>query len=140
MSPRPPLSKSGRNRPASAPRGGRANTTNLTSRLGVVRQELAKARSDLTGFIEALTHSDVKLRADVLLEDSGEPTALYQAIIDAGQHAVDAVFRTENWEGASKAELRSVLNALPDELREAIPNRQTLLANASRNDRAARAR
>ena len=137
MGPRPPSKplRGLRSGAASAPRAGGYHSS-TPSRAARVREDLKKARSDLVGFVEALVNSSAKLRADVLLDDAGEPTALYQAIINAGQDAVNAMFRGENWEGADKKELTDVLNALPDALRDEIPNKQALLANTSRQARA----
>ena len=94
------------------------------------------AATGATSFVQALTQSSAKLRADVLLNEDNTASSLFAAIIREGQEAVNSVFRNENWEGASKEELASVLKVLPREMREAIPNRHALVAAAEKLSRA----
>lgn len=67
-----------------------------------------------------------RLQAGGLLDEEGKPNALLERAISC--ESTHALFTEENWRGASKQELKTVLNALPDAVREQIPNRHQLLA------------
>ena len=81
-----------------------------------------------------LLNADGKqLQADALLDKNGAPSELLKRAIDAGK--VPALFTLENWEGADKDDLQSVLRALPESTRQQILNRQQLLATLGRGER-----
>ena len=74
----------------------------------------------------------------LLVTEEAQPTALLQHILNAGQAGVNCLFQCEQWQEVAKNELSKILNAVPDAMREAIPNRHALQASVSRQGRVER--
>ena len=77
------------------------------------------------------------VRSELLLTKEGEASPLLLNIAKTRQ--LPALFTTENWDGASAAEIRAVYNAVPEEWRGQVKNLQTLTLDASRQQRQERA-
>ena len=65
------------------------------------------------------------LRSKELLNEAGEPSDMLNLIIERGE--VRTLFTSDNWDAAHPGELKMVLNALPPEAQEQVPNRHSLL-------------
>ena len=80
-----------------------------------------------------MNQANLRLQADELLDSAGNPTEILERAIGCGN--VRHLFTYENWQGATKAELKSVFDALPDYT--FIPNRTQLLTTISREEKQA---
>ena len=85
--------------------------------------------------VAAFNAAGMYLRSQMLLTPEGEPSEILERAIGCG--GARHLFRYENWEGASRSELQSVLAVLPEET--FIPNRAQLTATIGREERQAAA-
>ena len=83
--------------------------------------------------LKHLHAQDESVRGDLLLTKEGDASPLLLAIAQTRQLA--SLFTTENWEGATAAEIRAVYNAVPEEWQGQVKNMQTLALDASRQYR-----
>ncbi|MGB1539932.1 MAG: hypothetical protein ACPG80_03145 [Rickettsiales bacterium] len=83
---------------------------------------------DFSNTLTTLNQNGLQLQPDTLLDDAGEPTAIFEKIIKAGK--ASALFTEANWHGAGKKELHTVLRKVPKS--QHPPNKQALLIRMGR--------
>lgn len=82
--------------------------------------------------VERLNEQGVQLRTEELLDETGKnPNEFLQRVIDRG--CVGALFKKANWAGATQAEVRRMLHALPEAARNSISNTHTLVASLGKS-------
>ena len=86
---------------------------------------------ELDATMATLNNAGLQLQAAELLTADGKPSELLERAIGCGR--VRHLFSYDNWEGASKADLQSVLRVLPEDI--FIPNRTQLLSTIGREER-----
>lgn len=79
-------------------------------------------------FFAGLQESNISLHTSILLEKPGKPSPIFSSIINRGLPSLTSLFRSENWVGVGARELQSILRAVPQELRNQIPNLHQLVA------------
>lgn len=89
--------------------------------------------ADAEAVIPALNKRDIRIQAEALLDNNGQPNEVLQNVIR--QNTCGALFQHENWRGAGADSARAVLYALPDTTRQRLGNTYQLLTRLTSEQR-----